>query len=166
MEQQHNYFGEEVQETGVSLELSKLLTFDKADIFEVVSTVVERVNDGWVDPLDALIYAKKGELLFKEVISGIKSKVEVPAEKGYTKYHAQLTEKMSGVKYDYSECGDPTWNDLQAQIDKLTTEKKDRESFLKSLKKETTIVDDESGEVITLQPPVKSGSMSIALTLK
>lgn len=166
MEQQHNYFGEEVQETGVSLELSKLLTFDKADIFEVVSGVIERVNDGWVDPLDALIYAKKGELLFKEVISGIKAKVEIPTEKGYTKYNAQLTEKMTGVKYDYSACGDTEWNELQSQIEALTEKRKERETFLKSIKKETTIVNDDTGEVETLQPAVKSGSLSISLTLK
>lgn len=161
-----NHFGEEVQEMGVSLELSNLLTSNKANINELASTAINRVNDGWVDALDSLIYAKKGEFLFKEIIAGIKDKAQIPSEKNYTKYNAQLIEKMTGVKYDYSECGDSEYTALSEQIEALTEKRKERETFLKSLTKATTIIDDESGEVLTLSPPVKSGSMSIALTLK
>ena len=152
-------------ETGLTLELSGLLQSNKADLTAIVSEAVQRVGDGWTDATDALIYAKKGEYVFKSIIDGIKSKAVIPAERGYTKFNAELTEKMTGVKYDYTNCNDTEWNSLSAQLEAIKEQMKVRETFLKTVTKPMTIVDEETGETNQIQPPIKYGSLSIAMKL-
>ncbi len=161
-----DHFGNnEVQESGVALELSNLLTMTKSDVASVVSDIANRVKDGWADPIDAMIYAKKGETVFKEVISAIKDSVVLPQGSSYSKHNAELVEKMTGVKYDFTNCGDAEWNELNAEKVELDKKIKEREKFLKTITKPTNIITDD-GEVLTINPPIKSGSLGIAITLK
>ncbi len=51
--------------------------------------------------------------------------------------------------YDFAACGDNEWDNLDLQIKRLTDRRKERENFLKTLKK--PIADAESGDIIN--PP-------------
>lgn len=158
-----------LEENGAGKELAPnltgLLNLNKSDLAEIASNILQDVNDGWVDPLDALIYAKKGEVLFKSIVDAVKDKAEMPESK-YTKHDADLVEKMVGVSYDYSACGDIEWEMIDAQIKDLSEKKKERETFLKSLKSKLTLVNEDTGETYSVEPPVQKGKMSIAITLK
>lgn len=79
---------------------------------------------------------------------------------------AEVIKKEVGTKYFYDACNDSTWNELN-QIETDAKEKKsERETFLKTLKIPLTIADDETGEMMTLNPPRKISSTSIAVTFK
>ena len=46
--------------------------------------------------------------------------------------------KEAGVKYDYSNCEDVIWNDIDKHIQELTEQRKEREAFLKTIKERFT----------------------------
>lgn len=77
---------------------------------------------------------------------------------------ATLTVRETGVKYDYSMCGDPVYMRLMAERDELDALIKKREAFLKTVPDGTTIVDDATGEIVTIHPAVRMGSESYAIT--
>ena len=62
------------------------------------------------------------------------------------------------------DCNDPVYMDLLKQKGVIDKQLKERESFLKSLSNRTTIVDDETGEVATVIPPVKMSSQGYTIT--
>ncbi len=76
---------------------------------------------------------------------------------------AQVTKRMMPARYAFSQCGDPVYDKLQAQLDELKLEVKAREAFLKALPGKTTIVDDDSGEVYEVIPPPKSQGETLAI---
>lgn len=71
-----------------------------------------------------------------------------------------------GVKYDFSQCNDPEllkWEEQYNQIDK---EISDRKEFLKKVSiKGMTIIDEETGETVTIYPPSRSSKSSVKCTI-
>lgn len=53
-------------------------------------------------------------------------------EKTIEHLECKFTIQETGVKYDYEACGDPVWNDLNAQVTKLKESMKKREMFLQN----------------------------------
>lgn len=151
----------------INPELKNLLHLDKNGMNSIISEVLERFNDGWIDDMDLFIYAKKGEFFFKTILDNIKDKINTSVvEKDYSKHNVSIVEKMNGVKYDFSECGDPIYNEFSEKLNSLKIEMKAREEFLKALKKPTQIIIEETSEVLEVKPPIKSGSMGLAATIK
>ena len=151
--------------TEVTIKLEALLTMDKASISEAISDKIEQVDEGFIDALDVFVYAKKLEYFTKTLLDNIKDKVVIP-EKDYAKFGVELSERMAGVKYDFSECGDAKHNALTEQLNNLKEEIKERENFLKGVKTKMTLVDDVTGEVSEINPPVKSGKMTPVAVIK
>lgn len=156
----------ENQNTGLAMELNSLLTSNKADLTEKISDALQVVEDGNIDPLDALIYAKKLEYVSKELLSGLKGKAEISGGK-FSRYNADISEQMMGVKYDCSACNDPEYNALILEIEPFLEKKKAIEKRLKAVTKPYDITDPNTGEVLyTINPPIKSGTLSLKFTLK
>lgn len=87
-----------------------------------------------------------------------------------TKYGNKFELMEAAGKFDFSTCGDPIWNDLNAQIENLKVAMKERESFLKSLKNMTKmdIVNPMTAEVyqgVELYPPIKSSTSTFKQTM-
>lgn len=151
----------------INPELKNLLHLDNNGMSAIISEVLERFNDGWIDDMDLFIYAKKGEYFFKTILDSIKDKINSSVVgKDFAKHNVSIVEKMNGVKYDFSECGDPLHDELSQRMNALKAEIKEREDFLKSLKKPTQIIIEETSEVLEVKPPIKSGSMGLAATIK
>lgn len=53
-------------------------------------------------------------------------------EKTIEHLDCKFTIQETGVKYEYDACGDPVWNDLTAQLNKLKETIKEREKFLQN----------------------------------
>ena len=158
------------QEAPYSIELinlNNLMNLSKSSIQTVVGEVTTKVANGDVDAIKALIYAKKGLELLGAIVKNVRPYAEShPIPKGGVEmYSCKLIEKMSGVETDYSACGDPEWNSLNAAIESAKKELKTREKFLSGISKPTEIVN-EYHEVFTLNPPIKSGKMGITLSIK
>lgn len=145
-----------------------LLQSDKAQLSSIVNNAVNIVKDGYVDKLDAYIFAKKLETLGKDLAGKLKPIAEtVPIGKvGLTKYNAELSEGMQGVKWDYSECGDSMYNEMVEQKKALDEAIKNREKFLQTITKPTEVYNSETSELESVNPPIKSGALGITVKLK
>lgn len=149
-------------------ELSGLLNITKSTMQQATDKLVLRVKDGYLDGIEALIYCKKGQELFKLLEAQVRPLAEDQAHltKGevYKKFDTEIIQKESGVKWDFSTCEDPEWNDLQSELESIKVKIDDREKFLKGITKKTEVLNDD--EIITLYPPLKSGKLGLAVSIK
>ena len=162
MEEQERQLATE--ETGLSFELSNLMTSNKAFRTDLAQRVVQDVKDGIIDPLEAFIYANKGQEVFDAIVTNIRPIIAgKQIQKGGIKmYDAEIIEKKNPDKYDYSVCSDAEWDKLNAQLTDIKAKMKVRETFLKTLKEPMATMD---GEIIN-PPSITYGAMNIAITLK
>ena len=162
MEEQERQLATE--ETGLSFELSNLMTSNKALRTDLAQRVVQDVKDGIIDPLEAFIYANKGQEVFDAIVTNIRPIIAgKQIQKGGIKmYDAEIIEKKNPDKYDYSVCSDAEWDKLNAQLTDIKAKMKERETFLKTLKEPMATMD---GEIIN-PPSITYGAMNIAITLK
>lgn len=148
------------------MENSTFMASNKALREEKVKHIVSEVAQGNLDALEVLIYAKKvGEaavLLEKNVRPYAEGK-QVVQRGGLTLYNATIIEKNSPSKYDFSACGDSTYDELIVQLEELQAKIKERETFLKAIPSEG--ISTLEGEVIN-PPEVTHGKMSLQVTLK
>jgi len=70
----------------------------------------------------------------------------------------------TSIKYDYTAT--KKWVELNYQIEKLTQELKMLETTIKTLSRPTSILDDETGELIELRPAKKSSKTSFKINYK
>ena len=135
------------------------------------SAMINSVLDGEIEAIKAVIQAKSLvetlTLFLKD--KGVNDLVLMEVEKygkQTSKDGATIAIKEVGSKWDYSECGDPIYNRLSSQKAEIEEKLKERESLLKSTREPRTEVDEETGEVYTVNPPSKSSTTSYAITFK
>lgn len=143
----------------------------KAKAKEMVDRLVEMVESGMTDPLTMLVKLKFAQSIIADTIESIQPNCVDEA----SKYHkgeaikllgAELQVKEAGTKYDYSGCNDPIYERYEATILANKEAQKNRTNLLKSIKVKTTMVDDETGDIYELMPPVKKSSTIVQVTIK
>lgn len=73
----------------------------------------------------------------------------------------------TGVKYDYSKCNDPIWNEYNKGMIELSKMMKEREKFLKGIPYGGVVITDaDTGETCKVSPPLKTSSDSPVFTLQ
>ena len=141
----------------------------KSEIQEGANKVISIVvDDGEICPLKVATSLKAMETAIKIIKDGIHEAVmdEAAKESGKTFDRGGHSYNLrSYARYDYSDCGDPVLERLSDKAEELTNDRKDRESFLKALKSSLNVIDEETGEVVEVFPPSKSGKDIIAITL-
>lgn len=71
-----------------------------------------------------------------------------------------------GVKYDFSQCNDSELKKMEQEFEVLEEKIKSRKDFLKTLSASgITVLDEETGETITLYPPSKTSKSSVKTTI-
>lgn len=144
----------------------------KANREELAIQIVEAMDAGELNPLDIHYQVKAMEDFIKVLTSNSRYKDYVLTEgmkhgKSFEFNGSKMEIKETGVKYDYSKCGDQEWSAIEIEINRRKELQKEREKFLKSLPAEgVEIVSNETGEVIKVYPPSKTSTTSIAVTLK
>lgn len=144
----------------------------KANREELAIQIVEAMDAGELNPLDIHYQVKAMEDFIKVLTGNTRYKDYVLTEgmkhgKSFEFNGSKMEIKETGVKYDYSNCGDQEWSAIEVEINVRKEKQKEREKFLKSLPIEgIEIVSNETGEVIKVYPPSKSYTTSIAVTLK
>ena len=141
----------------------------KAERQDFAQYVVNGLKDGLSDPLKVHLQVKCMEDLIKQITSHPEYKdltLDEAAKygKSFEMHNAKFEVKEMGVKYDYSACGDPVYNELSQKMAELEKELKDRQAFLKAVKPGTEILVED--EVVVLYPPVKTSTTSITVNLK
>lgn len=141
----------------------------KAERYAFAQVVVNNLKDGLSDPLKVHLQVKCIEDLIKQITSHPDYKDLTLDEaskygKSFEMHNAKFEVKEMGVKYDYSNCGDPIYNRLAEELAELEKKVKDRQAFLKAVQPGTELLIED--EVIVLYPPVKTSTTSITVNLK
>jgi len=155
----------------------KIATVTDLSLFETTKSerkdfaqrVVNGIKEGLSDPLKVHLQVKCMEDLIKQITSHPDYKdltLDEAAKygKSFEHYNAKFEIKEMGVKYDYSNCGDPIYNQLANELAELEKKVKDRQTFLKAVQPGTELLIED--EVIILYPPVKTSTTSITVNLK
>lgn len=137
-----------------------------------VSKVKDEALSGEYNPLEVLkqlrMAQKALEILNKD------EELEEAAQKEHSKHGvktlelpgASVTIKEVGVKYDYEACNDRIWRLHKEDESMSAYNRKEREKFLQSIKDPITILNEETGQVETLNPAPKTSSTKLSVTLK
>lgn len=152
---------------GLNLELQDFINADKQRIKDIANNVAIQIQDGNYDGIDALIFIKKGSELFKELDTKVRPLAESKSVGvDFQKFGVKITEGMTGVKYDFNTCGDQEYEQLNEVFEAAKEALEERKNFLKSVTKPLELVNTDTGETYTINPPVKSGKLGFTLTIK
>ncbi len=145
----------------------------KAAQADMSANIINQIEEGEVNPLSIQVGLSAIENVIKQVKASDIYKAQTLKEaekygqKSFDMYGANLQIKEVGVKYDFASCGDPTWEDINQRMESLKAEMKEREEFLKRTPKDgQTCVDENTGEVYKIYPPVKISTTSVTATFK
>ena len=124
---------------------------------------------GDTDPLELEIGIKGVEEAIKtirkdpEVRGAVMNALSLYNEKTVQLQGAMVTKKNTAAQYDYSVCGDPEYNRMAEQMMQLKDSMKERQNFLQTLKRMTAVVDQDTGEVVEINPPAKEQGETYAI---
>ena len=144
-----------------------LALIDAASCERFANDTASLVREGHVDPIQVRVLMSAWEKAFKSLKSAIEPEVAREAEK-----HGRAFDFM-GAKcewvpvstvYDYSR--DVTWANFKAAVDAATAKQKEREAFLKTVKEPFQQLDPDTGELITVTPPIKTQTEGLKITIK
>lgn len=143
----------------------------KAKAEEIAQRIINAATEGIENPLDILIKVRWAQSILDKVADGILSACIDEASKyakgeRITKLGAELNVKEAGVNWIYDGCNDPVYADLAQKSGAMKDMIKERETFLKSLKQSMTVVDDTTGEVVTIAPPQKQSKTIVEVKFK
>jgi hypothetical protein len=144
-------------------------SLDKATISNQCQLVKDNILNGGLGALEVLISAKKMQELGKQLeeVSRPIAEDRLVLGRGevYKTQSVEIIEKTIGSRTDFSTCGDPEWDSLQQTLMDIKDAIKKREAFLSAITSTTTIITNDA-EIITINPPIKSGRLGLSLTIK
>ena len=143
----------------------------KSEIESFVDKMVKNALDGYTNPLHTEAQLACMEKVVKDIRSNPEFKEAVLKEaekfgqKTFSEYNAQFQIKEVGSKWHYENCNHQQYERICQQIDELTEQKKAFEKFMQAQKKQYDYVDTETGEVYTVNPPYKTSTTSVVVTI-
>ena len=158
------------EETTAVQIIGRAVPFTKTAQKEAVDRLVAQVTEGEIDAVETFIKAKSlyetlgAFLKDKGVVDTTISECEKNGREGALYNGARMIVAEAGVRYDFSVCKDPKWSDLAAQKATIEAQLKERETFLRAIPGSQTIVNEETGEVVTVYPPAKTSSTTVKVT--
>ena len=136
---------------------------------EIADRLIQHYTDNG-NPLEGMVKVRWFQSILDKVAEGILSASLDEAHKygkeRITLYGAELAVKEAGTKWSYDNCNDPVYLDLNEKSGAMKDLIKERETFLKAIKSATTIVDDTTGEVVTINPPAKTSKTIVEVRFK
>jgi uncharacterized coiled-coil DUF342 family protein len=148
---------------------SEPVALTKEIIRERADSIIQLIDEGHLKATQVALNVKSMTDLFDAVKDELRGRV-LDELNAYTKgeevtlFGATFEVIEAGTKYDYSGCNDAEYDELSQQINELTARRKDREKFLRSIKNATTIVNEETGELVRILPPVKTSTTTYKTT--
>lgn len=160
-----------------------LFETDKSQRESFVADIVNRLENGDINPLKVHLQVKAMEEIIdrltnttekgkqaeaaKKYRNLLLSEAEKQEAKKFSLYNASFEIKEVGTKYNYSQCSDPELAELEAQMTAINEKLKERQKFLQTVpSKGLPIVNEETGETYTVYPPSKSSTTSVTVSLK
>jgi hypothetical protein len=137
---------------------------------EVFASQLENgLNNGQIIASDLLRFQKAMEKVFEKIkptlIENALNEIS-QYEKNSVIKGSEFSIVEAGVKYDYSNCNDPVYNEHFQNLENAKERLKERETFLKCIKEPMHFINEDTGEAITLYPPKKTSSTTLKVTFK
>ena len=134
----------------------------------LAKSLVAQVTDGKVDAVAAFVQIKAiaevcEQFLKNQAVSEAVQSAVVVRGKDATFGGAKVGVSNT-TRYDYASSGDPQYLYLIKQKESIASQLKAREMYLKAITDEQTIVDRETGAIVTIAPPTKTVSQSLRVT--
>lgn len=102
----------------------------------------------------------------KDFIEGVRQEVELHGKMTETKNKTKVELAEVGTKYDFSVCNDAEYVSLLEKLEQAKSNLEVRKDFLKGIPtKGIEVVNEDTGEVSKIYPPVKTSSSSFKVTL-
>lgn len=143
----------------------------KTEIAILTAQLIETAIGGEESPLrvqvqmSALEQVIKGVKDSKDFKDAVLSEAERYGTKTFNAFNSNVNIKEVGVKYDYSMCNHPQYDAVCAEVEKLTEQKKAFEKYLQAVGEPTQFINPETGEEVTIYPPVKTSSTAVTITI-
>jgi uncharacterized protein YlbG (UPF0298 family) len=148
----------------------QLMNADKKALEMFANSIIRDVKEGRENPLEIQLLIKKYEFVLNEIKENIKVNVNTEVakygEKEFEYGGAKCHYTPVKTEYDFSVCNDPNLDAIDSEIERLKELKKVRENYLKSLPQTITVVNDDTGEMETISPPLKKQTHGLKVTLK
>jgi hypothetical protein len=154
------------------MELIKFNHTTKEERTQLVREIFDEVLNGRINPLELHLRLKSAEEVIKQLTGlepykAILLDEAVKHGKSFQYHTAKVDIRETGVKYDYSQCGNSTLNELYEKQKTINSAIKVYEEYHKPLPASgIQVVHPETGEVETHYPPAKTSTTSVAVTLK
>jgi chromosome segregation ATPase len=148
-----------------TLSVINVMPSNKAEVKTFVQDAKERILSGNENTLKIAAQLKAMEEVIKELREDKDIREAVLNEyektgKTFQMFNSEFQKKETGVKYDFSVCGDTEWEDLNKEIEPIKAKIKERETFLKVVKNQISTTDG-----IIINPPVKTSTTTVTVTL-
>ena len=157
-------------QTAVQIIGRAMVPYTKSAQKEAADNLAKQIVDGDLDALETYtkikaMYEALGIVLKdKAVVNAAIRECELAGPSGAELQGAKIIVAEAGVRYDFSACGDPIYDNLAAQKAAIDAQIKERETFLRGITTKQTLVDDETGEIATVFPPAKTSSTCVKIT--
>jgi len=160
--------GEDIfAEEGTSLPQSilDLKSINKAALGELSGAVIDRVEEGYDDPLETYIKAKALQELAGNIIKGLKEEATTEAER-YSKADSSMmgcefTVKNGSTSYSFDH--DEVWSKLNSEANAIKEKMKAREKIMVDATNYSELTDDNNNVVPPAEIKTSSGQI---LTIK
>jgi len=155
-------------ETPVQLLTLMANTSTQIDVFS--DGIIEAVKGGEINPLAVLVQLRAmqqaSERILKEIDSNIMSEAGKYPGSTFEYMGNKITKAEHGTKYDYSVCNDPIMDNLIEEAKILNEKIKARQERLKAQTQPENILDEVSGEVYLISPPIKRSKSGLNVQIR
>ncbi len=145
------------------------LASTKDEIERFSASAIRSVKEGEVSALKIEVQLRAFEKVVERIREGIRENVLNEAANYEAKFELfgnSLEKAEFATRYDYTVSNDPEWNQLDAIFKTADANRKEREKFLRSLTKPMDVLDRETGELVTIRPPLKSSVSGIKVNFR
>lgn len=146
-----------------------LLPSTSDEMNRFANNVIQAVKNGEENPLQMLVQIRAMEKAFKIITDKIQDNLLTEAgnhPENKFEFKGNFIEKSEFVTYDFSQCGDPTFERLEVDYNTAKDRLDERKALLKTLKEPTPMGDTVTGELVTVRPPLKKSVSGLKVFIK
>lgn len=148
----------------------KLMPANTQQIARFSKLLIEDVQNGNVNPLELLVMLRALEAMSETVRDSIRTNIDTAAdkysEKSFEVLGCRVDKAEVGIVYDYGGSGDRDWEQFATDEATAAARRKERETFLRSLKEPIDVLDKDSGETWTIRPPLRRSKSGVKVFFK
>ena len=147
----------------------RLMPSKATEVATFSKQLIQSVKSGDANPLEVLVMLRSlelvSELVREEIEGNVLTEAEKNPEKKFNAFGAIVERCEVGTKYNYATSKDTVYERLQVDADTAKRKLDERTAFLRGLKEPMTVVDEMTGEIVTITPPLKKSKSGVKVYL-